>query len=129
MCPAGASLGAEAASPGGLTVEGQLGAITVTDGRGGVIGWTTTVASTAFTRRQRQRAGHRGDLHAAPGRGDRYRLRCAHRGDRSVGPGAVQTATGVSGANTAAWDPGISVAVPAGARAALYTATITHSVA
>jgi hypothetical protein len=128
--PGTASLGQAAASPLGLTVEGQLGAVTVTDGRGGVSGWTTTVASTAFT------SGGSGDV---PATAVTYTPPPATvTGTASVAPTAatdlstakaVQTATGVSGANTAAWDPGINVAVPAGARTAAYTATITHSVA
>ncbi len=42
--------------------------------------------------------------------------------------GPVQTATGVSGTNTASWNPVIAVAIPAGALAGTYSTTITHSV-
>jgi hypothetical protein len=40
----------------------------------------------------------------------------------------VETATAVSGDNTATWNPTIVVTVPAGAVAGTYSATITHSV-
>jgi hypothetical protein len=42
---------------------------------------------------------------------------------------AVVTATAITGDNSATWNPTITVAVPAGAVAAVYEATITHSVA
>lgn len=44
-------------------------------------------------------------------------------------PGPVQTATNVSGINTATWNPSISVTIPANALAGTYSSTITHSVA
>jgi hypothetical protein len=128
--PASASLGPAEASPLGLTVDGQLGAVTVTDGRGGVSGWTATVASTDFA------SGGSGDVPAtavsytpptAPVTGTASVAATPATGLSTAKP--VQTATAVAGANTAAWNPAISVAVPAGARAATYTATITHSVA
>ena len=43
-------------------------------------------------------------------------------------PGTVQTATAVTGDNTATWNPSIAVTIPAGAVAGTYSATITHSV-
>jgi hypothetical protein len=38
------------------------------------------------------------------------------------------TATGITGDNSATWDPTITVTVPGGMAAAVYSATITHSV-
>ncbi|MCJ0901925.1 hypothetical protein [Rhodococcus sp. ARC_M6] len=40
----------------------------------------------------------------------------------------VQTATGVSGNNTATWDAALTIPVPASALADTYVATLTHSV-
>jgi len=41
----------------------------------------------------------------------------------------VVTASGVSGNNTATWNPTISVDVPGTALSGTYTSTITHNVA
>ncbi|OIH82774.1 hypothetical protein BLJ79_17615 [Arthrobacter sp. UCD-GKA] len=41
---------------------------------------------------------------------------------------AVQTATGVTGNNTAIWGAVLAIEVPAQALADTYTATLTHSV-
>jgi hypothetical protein len=38
------------------------------------------------------------------------------------------TATGITGDNSATWNPTINVAVPGGMAAGVYSATITHSV-
>ncbi|MFF1644824.1 hypothetical protein [Streptomyces sp. NPDC058240] len=45
------------------------------------------------------------------------------------GAGDGLTATGVSGINTAVWNPTISVMTPTDALASTYSSTITHSVA
>ena len=42
---------------------------------------------------------------------------------------SVVTATGISGANSATWNPTISITIPDGTAANAYSATITHSVA
>ena len=41
---------------------------------------------------------------------------------------AVVTATGITGDNSATWDPTITIAVPGGMVAGTYAALITHSV-
>jgi hypothetical protein len=38
------------------------------------------------------------------------------------------TATGITGDNSATWNPTITIAVPGGMAAGIYSATITHSV-
>jgi hypothetical protein len=45
-----------------------------------------------------------------------------------TGPVAVVTATGITGDNSATWNPTISIAVPGGMAAGIYAALITHSV-
>jgi hypothetical protein len=42
--------------------------------------------------------------------------------------GAAVTATGITGDNSATWNPTVSVAVPGGVAPGTYAATITHSV-
>jgi len=41
---------------------------------------------------------------------------------------AAVTETGITGDNSATWNPTITVAVPGGKAAGVYSATITHSV-
>jgi hypothetical protein len=127
--PAGpVDLGHAAGSVGTQTITGPLGAVVVTDERADVLGWVTTAASSDFT-------GGAG----IPATAVTYTPGDAFvTGQASVAPttltgmtaggDAVQTATGVNGVNTATWTPSIAVLIPAGAVAATYSATITHSV-
>ena len=46
-----------------------------------------------------------------------------------TGVAPAVTATGITGDNSATWNPTISVAVPGGTATGVYSATITHSVA
>jgi len=45
-----------------------------------------------------------------------------------TGVAPVITATGITGDNSATWNPTITVTVPGGMAAGVYAATITHSV-
>ncbi|HUX69953.1 MAG TPA: hypothetical protein VMV41_05545 [Cellulomonadaceae bacterium] len=45
-----------------------------------------------------------------------------------TGVSPAVTATGITGDNSATWNPTITVTVPGGTIAGVYTATITHSV-
>jgi hypothetical protein len=122
------SLGTSAPSVTAQLISGPLGAVTVTDNRGGVLGWVASVGSTAFT----------GPATVVPASAITYTPPAATRTGVSLvaattaidltTPKTVQTATVVVGANTAAWNPTLAVAVPAGAQAGLYAATVTHSI-
>ncbi|MCU1492272.1 MAG: Nucleoporin 62kDa-like protein [Acidimicrobiaceae bacterium] len=126
---AGISLGTQVASTTASTMSGSLGAVVVSDQRGGPTTWTASVISTAFT----PTAGP-----ADPASNVSY----------SAGPivdsgpvvatanpvtdltGVVTVVTGVStGISTATWSPTISILVPANFAPGVYTATITSSVA
>ena len=123
------SLGSQVASTSSSTISGSLGAITVSDQRGGATTWTASVISTAFT----PPAGP-----ADPASNVSYAA-----GVVTTSATVVATAvpapdlTGVStvvtaastGISTASWNPTISVVVPANYAPGVYTATITHSVA
>ena len=124
------SLGTVASSSSAQTVTDQLGNVTVTDGRGGTTGWVVTANGTDFT-------GPQNISVSAPGSSSYSTPGATVTGTATVNasnlnplypPGPVQTATGVSGINTAVWNPTISVTVPANALAGTYSATITHSV-
>jgi hypothetical protein len=111
------------------TVTAPLGPVLVTDLRAGVAGWVATVGSTDFTGPTPILAGA---VAYTPGAATVV-------GTATVTPGAVtalsnavttiaQTATAVTGVNTASWIPSIAVTIPGGAQAGTYNATITHSV-
>jgi hypothetical protein len=110
-------------------MSGSLGAVVISDQRGGPTTWTASVISTAFT--------------AAGGPADP-----ASNVSYAAGPivesgpvvataysvtdltGVVTVVTGVStGISTATWSPTISIVVPANFAPGIYTATITSSVA
>ncbi|MFE3326690.1 hypothetical protein [Streptomyces sp. NPDC059176] len=125
------NLGTVAVSSDPQTVSSPLGTVTVTDGRGGTAGWTATANAIDFT-------GPQNISVSAPGSSSYTTPQASVSGTATVTPsdlsplyppGAVQTATDVSGINSASWDPTISLTVPANALAGTYSSTITHSVA
>jgi hypothetical protein len=124
------NLGSAIASASSQTVSGVLGAVKVTDTRGGTAGWEATAGATSFTGPQTidlsvigsssyvtPLATVTGTVTVTPGNLDHLNP-----------PGTVQVASGVNGTNTATWNPTISVTIPAGALAGMYSTTITHSV-
>jgi hypothetical protein len=126
---AGASLGSQLASTSPSTISGSLGAVTVTDQRGGATTWTASVISTAFT----PPSGP-----ADPASNVSYGAGTIMVSATVVAtPVAATDLTGVStvvtgastGISTASWNPTISVVVPANYAPGVYSATITHSVA
>ncbi|HEX6359620.1 hypothetical protein [Actinophytocola sp.] len=109
----------------------SLGDVTVTDARGGVLGWTASAISSAFT----------GGSGLAPTAitytppvatvtptGLAVLAAPTAKTDLTAVT-AVQVASTVTGPHTAVWNPTLTFAVPAGAIAGTYTATLTHSVA
>jgi uncharacterized repeat protein (TIGR01451 family) len=129
--PGSADLGT--AAPG-RTASARLGTVQVTDGRAGLTGWTATVSSTDFT------TGGGKAAETIPAADILYSISgfASTTGSATLTrtPGtnlsaalqAVAQATNVHGDNSAAWSPLIQVAVPSGAVAGTYSATITHSV-
>lgn len=129
--PTGANvdLGSRLASNVAGTISGQLGAVTVSDLRGGPTTWAASVISTAFT----PTAGP-----AVPATAVSYDTGAV----TPAGPvtpigglfsnltGVVTVVTGTStGPSSASWNPLISIAIPANLAPGTYTATVTHSVA
>lgn len=128
--PVSADLGSGAP---GTTINGNLGAVTVTDDRALLsASWTTTAAATDFT------TGGGTPAETVPAT------------DAGYDPGSVTTTgtitvtgtpitlsgtatpvvTGTDGVgnNTASWNPALAVAVPASAVGGTYTGTLTQSV-
>jgi hypothetical protein len=123
------SLGTQVASTSASTMSGVLGAVVVSDQRGGATTWTASVISTAFT----PTAGP-----ADPASNVSYSSGVAVVAGPVVATtfspsdltGVVTVMTGVStGISSVSWSPSISILIPANYAPGVYTATITSSVA
>jgi hypothetical protein len=123
-------LGSVPASTSAQTVTAQLGQVMVTDDRAGTAGWVATAEAPDFTGPQTISATTPGLFTYTPGDATvSGTANVAATNEDHLYPAVpVQTATGVSGSNTAGWNPAIAVTIPAGAQAGTYTTTITHSV-
>jgi hypothetical protein len=107
-----------------------LGGTTVTDNRAGTAGWSATVVLTDFTgarTRATLSATVATYMPAAAISTGVVTVRAFTTTDPTI-PNVIQTATSVIGNNTATWQAGLRVQVPAAAVADVYTATLTYSV-
>ncbi|MFG1964777.1 hypothetical protein [Nonomuraea sp. NPDC049028] len=130
--PATSNLGS--VTSGAASVSGQMGAVTVTDARGGLAStWSASVISTDFT------TGGATAPETIPNINVTYSPGAATgttgTGTFTPGPGGIInvprvafTGTELVGDNTATWNPTVNVTIPAGKVAGVYTGTITHSV-
>lgn len=131
-----ATLTGGALAVGGSTVAGALGQTSVTDDRGGVIGWSSKISGTSFTNGTTVIAV--GDAKAyVPGAVTVTGAATSNAGTYLTAPTglalttadqALVTATAVVGVNTATFTPNLSVAVPGNATAGTYTGTVTQTV-
>jgi hypothetical protein len=125
------SLGTRPNSVGGGTISGSLGQVQVNDARSAAAGsgWIVSVISTAFTPSS-------GPTIAASAVGytagsivkEGTATYTANNPGNLTGVSPAVTATGITGDNSATWNPTITVAVPGGMAAGDYSGTITHSV-
>ncbi len=125
------SLGTTANTVAGTAISGPLGQVQVNDARSAAAGsgWVASVISTAFT----PSAGP-----TIPASAVGYTVGTivqvgtatytANDPADLTGASPAVTATGITGDNSATWNPTINVAVPGGMAANSYLATITHSV-
>jgi hypothetical protein len=125
------SLGTRANTVGGGTISGPLGEVQVSDARGSLAGsgWVASVISTAFTPPAGPAiaASAVGYTAGAIVKIGTATYTANNPPDLTAVSPAV-TATGITGDNSATWNPTISVLVPGGMAAGVYAATITHSV-
>lgn len=125
------SLGSRANTVEGGTVSGALGEVQVNDARSAVAGsgWVATGISTAFTPTAGPAIAASAVSYTA---GTITKVGTATYTANNPGNLTavvpVVTATGITGDNSATWNPTISVAVPGGMAAGVYSATITQSV-
>jgi hypothetical protein len=125
------SLGTTADTVGGSSISGVLGQVQVLDARSAVAGsgWVATVISSAFTPPAGTTIAASAVGYSA-GTITKVGTATYTANDPSHLTGVVSavTATGITGNNSATWSPTITVTVPGGMAAAVYYATITHSV-
>jgi hypothetical protein len=116
---------------GGGELTGSLGEVTVSDARSAAAGagWVVSAISTAFTpfagpTLAASEVGYSAEDTSMGGTAT-YEW---HNPSDLTGVVPVVTATAITGDNWATWNPEITVNVPEGTVAGVYTATITHSV-
>ncbi|WP_405881681.1 WxL domain-containing protein [Streptomyces sp. NBC_01384] len=129
--PAGpVNLGTVAVSGSAQTVSSPLGNVTVTDDRGAITGWHVTAGATDFTGPQNISVSAAGSSsYDTPSVSTSGTVNVASTNlTQLYPPSTVETATGVSGINSATWNPTISLTIPANALAGTYSSTVTHSV-
>ena len=129
--PAAGSLGSRANSVAGGPINGLLGVVQVNDARSAAAGsgWVASAISSAFTPPAGATVaasfvGYTAGTITKVGTATYV----ANDPPDLTGVAPVVTATGITGDNSATWNPTINVAVPGGMAAAVYTAIITHSV-
>lgn len=118
-----------AVSPG-ADATFSLASISVTDTRAGIAGWETTASLTDFVGENDQHIIAKANATYDPSvTGTTGDATFSDVGAVSLGaPALVETASEVTGNNSATWTAALSLAVPANALADTYTATLTHSV-
>src|SRR5687767_7167706 len=124
-----ANLGTYVNIVGGGTISGPLGVVQVNDARSAAAGagWVASVISTAFTPAGATIAAS--FVSYAAGTITKIGTATYTANDPTHLEGVIPavTATGITGDNSATWNPTITVAVPGGMAAGVYAATITHS--
>jgi hypothetical protein len=130
--PGGAgNLGSQPDAVGGETISGPLGQVQVLDARSAAAGsgWVASVISTAFIPTTGPAIAASAVAYTA-GAITKVGTATYTANDPANLTGVVPavTATGITGDNSATWNPTITVTVPGGMAAGVYSATITHSV-
>ena len=125
------NLGTRANTVNGGVISGSLGVVQVSDGRSPAAGsgWVASVISSAFTPPAGPAIAASYVSYTA-GTITKVGTATYTANDPLNLTGVVPavTATGITGDNSATWNPTINVAVPGGMAAGVYSATITHSV-
>jgi hypothetical protein len=130
--PTGAgNLGSAVNTVSGEVIAGPLGQVQVNDARSAAAGsgWVASVIASAFTPPAGPAIAASAVSYTA---GTITKVGTAtytaNDPGNLTGVAPAVTATGITGDNSATWNPTINVAVPGGMAAGVYSATITHSV-
>jgi hypothetical protein len=129
--PDAGSLGTRADTVLGGTISGPLGEVTVNDARAAAAGsgWVASVISTAFTPPSGPTIGAAAvGYTAGPITKVGTATYTANDPPDLTGVVPAVTATGITGDNSATWNPTITIAIGGGEAAGVYSGTITHSV-
>jgi hypothetical protein len=125
------NLGTRANTVGGGRISGSLGQVQVNDARSAAAGsgWVASAISTAFTPPAGPAIAASAVSYTA-GTVTKVGTATYTANDpvSLTGVAPAVTATGITGDNSATWNPTINVAVPGGLAAGIYSAEITHSV-
>jgi len=116
---------------GGGTISGPLGTVQVSDARSAAAGsgWVASVIASAFTPASGPAiAASAVGYSAGPITKVGTATYSANDPANLTGVSPAVTATGITGDNSATWNPTIHVAIAGGTLAGVYSATITHSV-
>lgn len=128
---ASADLGTRANTVQGGTVSGPLGQVQVNDARSMAAGsgWVASVISTAFTPPSGPAVAASAVSYTV-GAITKVGTATYTPNDPAnlTGVAPAITATGITGDNSATWNPTINVAIPGGMAANVYSAVVTHSV-
>jgi hypothetical protein len=128
----GGNLGTRSDTVLGGTISGPLGVVQVSDARSAAAGsgWVASVIASAFTPPAGPAIAASAVAYNA-GTITKVGTATFTANDPAnlTGVVAAVTATGITGDNSATWNPTITVTVPGGVAAGVYSATITHSVA
>jgi hypothetical protein len=128
---AAGSLGSQPDAVGGETVSGPLGQVQVLDARNAPAGsgWVASVIATAFTPATGPAIAASAVSYATGAiTQSGTATYTANNPPNLTGVAPAVTATAITGDNSATWNPTITVTVPGGMAAGIYSATITHSV-
>ena len=128
---AAGNLGTRTNTVAGGTISGLLGQVQVNDARSAAAGstWVASVISTAFTPPAGPAiAASAVSYTAGTITKTGTATYTANNPTNLTGVVPAVTASGITGDNSATWNPTINVAVPGGMAAGVYAATITHSV-
>jgi hypothetical protein len=129
--PNAGNLGTRSNSVNGGTISGALGQVQVSDARSAAAGsgWVASVISTAFTPPAGPAIAASAVSYSV---GTITKVGTAtytpNDPGNLTGVSPAVTATGITGDNSATWNPTVTVTVPGGMAAGVYSATITHSV-
>ena len=122
-----AALTDEASGVAANVITGTLGAVAVTDARGGTAGWVTSAASTTFTGTGLSVSTGVAYTNGTVTETGANTVAAVTSAALTTTATAVATATAVSGNNSATWNPTLDVSMPAGALAGAYAGTVTTS--
>lgn len=118
------------ATSGTTAITGSLGAVTVTDARGGTANWNVSGASTAFTGALTTPSSSTAVSYTGGVVTESGTITVADGAAKTLTTTAVSVVapTALSGNNTASWTPNLAVTMPAGALADTYSGTVTTSI-